>query len=76
MLSSLLLKRGYCINSQLKDYCMNSTKKSIDRIVAEHNLDNFKIINQVDIKNYKQNLFVFIAIFLTFFSCTFYKRIQ
>jgi hypothetical protein len=80
MLSSLLLKRptNYNYNHRnLKEYCVNSTKESIQKITEKNNLEkkNVNIINPLDKDNFiYHSIFVFLS--LTIYTFTFYKRTQ
>lgn len=76
MLSSWILKRPINANMNFKDYCMNSTKESIQKITEKHNLEKkkLKIINPLDeekvIKyNFIHNsIFIFLSLTICFIS--------
>lgn len=82
MLSSWILKRPINANIEFKDYCMNSTKESIQKITEKHNLEKkkFKIINPLDAEKVIKYNFMYHSIFvflsLTMYALTFYKRVQ
>lgn len=82
MLSSWIFKRPINANMDFKNYCMNSTKESIQKITEKHNLEKkkLKIINPLDEEKVIKYNFIYHSIFvfisLTICTLTFYKRTQ
>lgn len=82
MLSSWILKKPKNFNININNYCMNSTKESIQKITEKYNLEKNKlnIVNPLDeAKIYKYNFIcngILIILSLTIYTLSFYKRLQ
>jgi hypothetical protein len=76
MLSPFIYKRP---NNNLRDFCMDLTKKSVNKITDKYNLEknNFKYINPLDKEIDFNNNFIYYSIFgFIFYALSFYRRLQ